>query len=135
MKITNVAAIVAVAALAAVGSAQRPPMGGPGGMGGGMRGPMDPKQQADMMTQRMTETAGLNPAQQAKVKAIMLKSAIEMRKITDARMAALKKVLTPDQMAKVATMRGMGRGPGGPGGPGGMRGGPGGAMGRGPGRP
>ena len=129
MKITNVAAIVAVAALAATGSAQRPGMGGPGGrmgggMGMGMGRPRDPKEQAERQTQMMTQMLGLNAVQQAKVKAIVMKSAMDMKRIRDAQTAALKKVLTADQSKKLDSMRG----PGGPGGPGG-------GMGRGMGRP
>lgn len=120
MKILNLAALVAVTAAAALGSAQgRPPMGGPGmGGPGGMRGPMTPQQQADMMTGRMAQMAGLTPAEQAKIKPIMLKYAISAKRLQDERMAALKKVLPADKMAKLATMRGMGGGRPGMGGPG-----------------
>ncbi len=129
MKILNVAAIVAVTAAAALGSAQgrppmgRPPMGGPGmgGPGGGGRS-RDPKEQAERQTQMMTQMLGLNAAQQAKVKAIILKSALEMKHVRDAQLASLNKVLTADQQKKLASMRGPG---------GGMRGGPGGGMRRG----
>ena len=131
MKTLHVAAIVAAAALAALGSAQgRPPMGGPPGgmgrppMGGpGMGRGRDPKETADRQTQMMTQMLGLSAAQQAKVHAIILHSSMEARRIRDAQMASLKKVLTPAQMAKMDSMRGggMGRGMAGPGGPGGMR--------------
>ena len=129
MKISNVAAVVAALAVSAVASAQgRPPMGGPGGgmgRGGGMMGGgrRDPKEMAEMQTKMMTQMLTLSPAQQAKVKAIVLKAAMDMKKVRDAQSAALKKVLTPDQMKKMESMRGGG----------GMGRGPGGGMGRGPG--
>lgn len=121
MKILHVAATAVVVAAAALGSAQgRPPMGGPGGrppMGGpgmGGRG-RDPKEMADRQTQMMTQMLGLNPAQQKKVHDIILHSAMEAKRIRDAQMASLKKVLTPDQQKKFESMRGpggMGRGGG-----------------------
>lgn len=134
MKISNVSAIIAAIGLSAVVLAQGPmggpPGGGRGGRGGGMMGMgrrMDPKQQADRMTQMMTQMLSLTPAQQAKVKAIALKAAMDTKKIRDAQEAAIKKVLTPDQQKKLASMAAGGR-PGGPGmgrpgmgGPGGMR--------------
>lgn len=107
MKTLNVAAILAVAALSAIGISQRPGMG------------RDPKQMAERQTSMMTQTLNLTPAQQAKVKAILLKSATEMKKIRDAQNAAIKKILTP---AQIKQMEGMRRGMGGPGGPGGGRG-------------
>ena len=127
MKTLNVAALVALFATAALGSAQgrppmggpglgRPPMGGPGG--GGMR--RDPREQADRQTQMMTQMLGLNPVQQKKVHDIMLHAAMESRRITDSRTASLKKVLTAAQMTKMeSSMRGMGGGRGAGGG--GMR--------------
>ena len=78
-------------------------------MGGGR----DPKQLAERQTTMMTQMLALTPAQQAKIKAIILKSAMEMKKVRDAQNAAIKKVLTPAQMQK---MEGMRRGMGGPGG-------------------
>ena len=87
----------------------------------------DPKEQAERQTQMMTQMLGLNAAQQAKVKAIIRKSAVEMKRVRDAQLASLKKVLTADQQKKLESMRGpgggMGRGPG--------MGGPGGGMRRG----
>ncbi len=125
MKISNVAAIVAMAALSVAASAQgRPPQGGPGGgmgRGGGMMmggGRRSPQEQAEMQTRMMTQMLSLTPAQAAKVKAIALKAAMDMKKVRDAQAAALKKVLTPDQVKKMESMRGPGggRGMGGPGG-------------------
>lgn len=127
MKILNVAAIVAAAALSACAFSQGrpggPPGGGPGGPGGGFgggRGRMTPQEAADRMVQMMTPMLNLTPAQQAKVKAIVLKNQLAIKKIRDGQEAEIKKVLTADQVKKMAAMPR----PGGPGG--GMRGGPGG---------
>ncbi len=127
MKILNVAAIVAAAALSACAFSQgRPggPPGGPGGPGGfgGGRGRMTPQEQADRTVQMLTPLLGLTPAQAAKVKAIVLKNALEIKKIRDGQEAQIKKVLTPDQIKKMASMPRPGAGGrGGPGGGGGMR--------------
>lgn len=110
MKILNVAAIAAAATLSAVGISQRPGMG------------RDPKQMAERQTTMMTQTLKLTPAQQAKVKSILLNSAMQMKKIRDAQNAAMKKVLTPAQIKQMEGMRrgggGGGRGMGGGRGPG-----------------
>lgn len=101
------------------------------------RGGMDPASRAKMDTQRMTEHLGLNPDQAKAVEAINTKYATQlnemmtamrpqdgsrpseadrakgmdqMKTLTDAKDAALKKVLTPDQYAKFAAVRKDGRG-------------------------
>lgn len=135
MKILNVAALVAVAALAATGLSQgRPPMGGPGGPPGGMgmgggRRPRSPQETADRQTQMMTQMLGLNAVQQKKVHDIVFRSAVQAQRLRDAQTAEINKLLTPDQKRKMASMRGpgggMGRGGPGMGGPGMGRGGPG----------
>jgi Spy/CpxP family protein refolding chaperone len=122
MKLSNVAAIVAVAALSAAACAQRPGMGGPGGPGGmgGFRR-MTPQQQADRQTDMMAQMLGLTAAQKAKVHALILKNALQIKKIRDGQEAQIKKLLTPDQVKKMGSMPGpggFGGRPGGPGGPG-----------------
>jgi len=136
MKILNVAAIVAATALSACAFSQGRPggppgggPGGPGGFGGGMRGRMTPQEAADRMVQMMTPMLGLTTAQQAKLKAIVLKNQLAIKKIRDGQEAQIKKILTPDQVKKMSSMP-RGGGPGGPGG-GGRGGAPGGGMRRG----
>ena len=124
MKISNLAALVAVSALAATGLSQGRP-----GMGGG-RGPRSPQETADRQTQMMTQALGLNAAQQKQLHAIIFKSAVDAQHRREAQRAAIMKMLSADQRRKFDAMGpGMGRGgPGGPGmgrpgmgGPGGMR--------------
>lgn len=122
MKVLHVVVATSALAIAALSAAQgpgqgRPPMGGPGGGPGMGRMRMDPKQMAD----RMGQALGLTAAQKSKILAIYTKSAADQRKIRDAQQAAIKKVLTPAQQQKLASMRGPGGMRGGMGGPGGMR--------------
>ena len=118
MKILNATAIVAIVGLSAVGFTQRPGQGRQGGPGGGMMGGRgrDPKQMAERQTQMMTEALQLTAAQQSKVKAIILNSQIQAKKIRDAQNAAIMKLLSADQKKKMAAMRGPGGGMGRPGG-------------------
>lgn len=105
------------------------------------KSPMDPASRAKMETQRMTESLGLNADQAKAVEAIntqyaakqnelmtamrpqdgsrpsdadRTKAMEQMKALTDAKDAALKKVLTADQYTKYAASRKEGRG--GPGG-------------------
>lgn len=123
MKTLNVAALVAVAALAATGFSQgRPPMPPQGGMGGPPRGGFggggrrDPKEIAERQTQMMTPMLGLTADQQKRIRSIIYGYAVQANKLREAQRAAIMKALTADQRKKYASLRGpgggMGRGPG-----------------------
>ena len=130
--------VAGLLALPASIRAEEPKPGGPGGekRPGGPGGPGGQRMSPEERLKKMTETLGLTQDQQDKIKAIMEKSApqmkelmakgrenlteedkTKMRDMMKAQFEEVGTVLTPEQKQKWQDARG----PGGPGGPGGDR--------------